>query len=304
MKALSISRTLPLAVSMVLTGGCSSLPSETNIPRTIDPAHASDAASLPALASLDYRAGPGPHPRQTLPPDIESILVSLPASGLGLPAVDLPKLLNQSRAFVLEIPRINGRPDRLVSASTPLGAEFWLRSFESENPDITGYLVQLRIDCRLLIDMPNGIELALARTQCIKKERSGFDSGLRAYRKVKNQSIEDLTGTIDPPEETLGAKALQQYAKATASSPFPDDSRIDRVPVIRWIVGSDPDDPLPKDRHTFGYGSFAHAGFLIWDGERFETRATVPVALWPCIDRTPQNDSWACPTDDRFVTPD
>jgi hypothetical protein len=304
LKALSLFRILTLPVSMVLTGACSALPSGTSISQTIDPAHPSAAPSLPALGSLDYRADPESNTRQVLPADIEAILLSLPVSSLGLPAVDLPTLLNQSTAFVLEIPRINGRPDRLVSASTLPGAEFWIRSFESENPDVSGYLVQLRIDCRLVTGTSNGIELAPARTQCIERKRSGFDSGLRAYRKVKSQPIEDLTGTIDHPDGILGAKVLQQYAKATASPPYPDDSRIDRVPVIRWIVESDPDEPLPKDGNTYDGGYLAHAGFLLWNGDHFETRATVPAALWPCIDTTPQNDSWACPKDDRFVAPD
>ncbi|HAY42683.1 MAG TPA: hypothetical protein DCY59_03655 [Micrococcaceae bacterium] len=304
MKTASLSRTLPWAVSALLIGACSSSPSEMDTSQKIEPTHPSNAPSLPALGNLDYRAGPGPQTRQALPPDIESIIASLPASDLSLPAIDLPMLLNQSRAFVLEIPRISERPDRLVSARALPGAEFWVRSFESENPDVTGYLVQLRIDCRLLTNVPSETWLTLARTQCVNNERSGFDSGLRAYRKTRNQPIEDLTGTIVRPEEALGTKVLRRYATATASLPFPDSTRIDRVPVIRWIVESDPDNPLSKDAHTFGNGSFAHAGFLLWNGERFETRITVPTALWPCIDKTPQHDSWACPKDDRFVTPD
>lgn len=298
-----LSRIIVLAGSVLFTGACASTQHAANISKPVEPpSPSSSAQSLPALGNLDYRARSELGTLQPLPSDIANIVLSFPVADLGLPAIDLLAIVRQSKAFVLEIPRIGERPDRLINAFGPLGSELWVRSFESESPDVAGYLVQLSIDCRLVLNTPNEVALNNARTQCEKMERSGFNTGLRAYRKANNLPIEDLTGTIVHPEETLGAEVLQQYEKATASSPFPDDSRIDRVPVIRWIVEADPDDPLPEDRHTFGYGSFAHAGFLLWNGDHFETRTTVPAALWPCIDKTPQKDSWACPKDDRFVT--
>lgn len=126
-------------------------------------------------------------------------------------------------------------------------------------------------------------------------------SGLRAYLKIAGQPLKDVTANITSPERMLGTGTQQGYEQQGASLPFLDGSRLDRVPVARWIVESDPDNPLRKDAHTFGKGSFAHAGFLLWNGNHFETRTTVPATLWPCIDKTPQKDSWACPKDDRFV---
>ncbi len=138
---------------------------------------------------------------------------------------------------------------------------------------------------------------------CADSLTSRLSSGLRAYRKVAGQPIEDVTAQLTPPEQVLGKVALKRYEQLGASGPFLDDSRLDTVPVARWIVESDPENPLPKDAHTFDSGNYVHAGFLLWNGDHFETRATVPATLWPCPVDPPQKDPWRCPKDDIFVTP-
>ncbi|MGV8960616.1 MAG: hypothetical protein ACOH1V_09530 [Stenotrophomonas sp.] len=106
-----------------------------------------------------------------------------------------------------------------------------------------------------------------------------------------------MTATLAPPESMLGARTYQYYQLLGANPLFLDDSRLDLVPVAGWEVEADPEQPLPKGTHTFDGGNVAHAGFLVWNGDHFESRVTLPAALGLC----PSDVPLRCLTDDRFV---
>ncbi|MGV8960615.1 MAG: XVIPCD domain-containing protein [Stenotrophomonas sp.] len=286
-----------LAALLLSSAACASAPPA---PTPSDAPAASGTPSLPGLSNPSYHV-PVNTRSQPLPSDIADLLLSLSSSDLGLPGGTLQVAVSRAKASIMEVPRIAGRPDRLISALAPRDSALWVRTFESENPDITGYLVQVDIDCRMLQDLPKDASLEAAQAQCSTKARRGFGGQLRAYLKTGNHPAEDITHTITPPEQLLGAEVMNRYLKATASEPFPDGTRLNRVPVIRWVVEADPDDPLAKDENTFAWGNKAHVGFLLWNGDHFETRATVPAALWPCPMDASHEDSLLCPKDDRFV---
>ncbi|PPU70048.1 hypothetical protein XpiCFBP4643_00225 [Xanthomonas pisi] len=122
---------------------------------------------------------------------------------------------------------------------------------------------------------------------------------MRAYRIVDGK-VEDVTASIRQPKEALGSELYDRYQAAGAGDAFLDDSRLDQVPVGRWIMELDPEQPLAEDApRAFDRGMLVHAGFFLWNGDHFENRDTVPARLWPCTDRPSE-----CNKEDRYVTAD
>lgn len=263
----------------------------------------SGTPSLPGIPYLGFPSRVEDAPPQSLPQEIADLLLSLPPADFDLPAMALQQAMQKTIGTVVEIPHIPGRPDRLMKMYAVRNSAFWVRTFESETPGTQGYLVQVKIDCDMLRNVPADSNADSPWRRCIDSDRPSMGNGLRAYRKVAGQPLADVTASITPPQHLLGADTEKRYQQQGASLPFLDGSRLDRVPVARWIVEADPENPLRKDAHTFGKGSYAHAGFLLWNGDHFETRTTVPAALWPCPRNPPQKDPWQCPKDDRFVSP-
>jgi hypothetical protein len=236
---------------------------------------------------------------KSLPKDIANFMLSLPPTDFRATPDVWQHTMLQAIGGMMVIPRITGRPDRRISMVAPVGSSIWIRTFESENPDITGYLIQVRFGCELLKDSPVQLPEGSVQAICTEYPNGWIGSGLRAYRKVAGQPIEDVTARLTPPGQVLGTDTLERYEQLGAGGgPFLDDSRLDMVPVARWIIESDPENPLPEDAHTFDGGNLTHAGFLLWNGDHFETRATVPASLWPC----PPDQPSSCTDDDRFVT--
>lgn len=313
MKTCSLHRIAHLPGLLLSLAACASTPpgdlaasaadQQPSIPPA--PAETVTTSGIPSLPGIPYLSLPRPPddaPRQPVPQDIADLILALPPADLDVPATALQQAMQKTIGTVMEVPRIPGRPDRLVKMYAAHNSAFWVRTFESENPDIQGYLLQVKIDCELLRDIRLDSTVGSPWRRCFDSDRPSMGSGLRAYLKIAGQPLQDVTASITSPEYMLGTVTQQSYERQGASLPFLDGSRLDRVPVARWIMESDPDNPLRKDAHTFGKGSSVHAGFLLWNGDHFETRNTVPVTLWPCIDKTPQKDSWACPKDDRFIT--
>ncbi|WP_145974294.1 hypothetical protein [Stenotrophomonas pictorum] len=257
----------------------------------------SSTPPLYGMTSLDISMPETHIDLKELPEDIANFALSLPPTDfLATPDV-WQYTVQQAIGGMIVIPRVTGRHDRRISMVAPVGSSMWIRTFESDNPAITGYLIQTQIGCELLKRSPIRSLENNAQSTCTDFRQKWVGSGLRAYIKVAGQPIEDVTTQLTPPQQVLGEKTLKRYEQLSAGGPFLDDSRLDTVPVARWIVESDPDNPLPEDAHTFDGGYLAHAGFLLWNGDHFETRATVPAALWPCPSELP-----SCLEDDRFVT--
>lgn len=253
---------------------------------------------LPGVTSLGMSMPETRIALKGLPKDIEDLVLSLPPADFRATPDIWQYTVRQAIGGMMLIPRITGRPDRRISMVSSGDSALWIRTFESENPAITGYLIQVRFGCELVKDSPIQLPEGSAQDICLGYPNAWIGSGLRAYRKVTGQAIEDVTAQLTPPEQVLGEETMERYRQLGADGPFLDDSWLDRVPVARWIVESDPENPLPEDAHTYDGGYLAHANFLLWNGDHFETRATVPASLWPC----PPNRPSSCIDDDRFVT--
>lgn len=178
--------------------------------------------------------------------------------------------------YVVQLATTHATPEYLATDEQGPYFHYWIRSFSGTERGVTGYLVQV--------------------TGCIESKKNQY--GLHAYRVVEGQAPEDITSSILDPDALLGSKAVKRYMTLGASGFFADTSRLAEVPVLRWIMEADPDRGLPdNDPQVFDSGALLHGGFVVWNGERFESRKTVPAALWPCPAEKPS----LCPEDDRFV---
>ncbi len=312
MKTTPLLRLTALPAMLLSLAACASIPAGTlstpapdqSAPATNAPAPSQPVTpSLPGLAGLNHSAPPGVR-TQPFPQDIADFLLSLPAADIQVPRSALQSVLQQARGYVIEVPRIPGRPDRRISASShPYFPYFiWVRTFESQTPGVIGYLVEVSVSCESLRDAPVDTSITAAQARCADPEVDRIASGLHVYRKAAGQPIENVTAQLLPPEHFLGgAGNLRRYEHLSGGRLFLDASRLDLVPVARWVMEADPDQGFPEDPHTFDSGNYIHAGFLLWNGDHFETRATVAAALWPCPADPSQEDPWRCPKNDRFV---
>lgn len=295
-----------LVTSLLILAGCSRDDNATSViaapaePPSAVVATQQQTAPLPGLASLNTRTTPNGH-KGPVPKNISNLLLSLPSMDLQVPRPLLQSILKQANAYIVEIPRIAGRSDvRMTLSSHPRFPYFvWARSFQGDTPGTIGYLVQVSVDCGELQHAQADPQIASARTACAKPGMERLDSGLRAYRVEAGQAPEDMTANLTRPEATLGTELYQRYQHQGGSTLFLDDSRLDQVPVSRWVMEFDPEQPLATDAaRAFDHGAQAHAEFLVWNGDHFESRDTVPTTLWPCPPQAPS----LCTDDDRFVT--
>lgn len=283
-----------LLLSLLLLASCTSVPAPI--------AHATDTESLPGLA------GPRLWKSKYIPATeaISRFLLSLPTQDvLASPALRQRYL--QGKVLVQELPDQGDGRDYLVVDKNGSWYGFWIRSFHGARPELTGYLVQVRGLCAdLKATTPTGTPLAAAaERQCSTAGPPWeFDSGMRAYRVIEGQPPEDVTASIAPDPAVSSKAMLEQYASVGASGVFADEHNLDQVPVFRWVVEFDPEQTSTSpDPPIFNGGHNAHAGFIVWNGERFERRTTVPRALWPCraaghpVECPPRS-----PNGDPFVT--
>ncbi len=285
-----------LLLSLSLLTACASTPATAE--------GVSTSQRLPSLAYPNIQGGKA----ERAPATLSRLLLSLSTHEV-LASVQLRQSYLEGEVLVKEITGRAGQPDYLVMDSDGSQYGFWIRSFQGARPELTGYLVEVRGSCAGLLgtDPAYANPVAEAVRQCRAAGAAHFDSGLRAYRVIEGQAPEDVTASIAP--DPVATKATLRISDALGASPFfADDSNLDTLPVFRWIVESDPEQPLPVyNPHTFYGGHRAHAGFVVWNGENFERRNTVPASLWTC-ERWLDEDGTilpcppATPEGDRFVT--
>lgn len=219
------------------------------------------AASEEGLPGLTRVSG-SPHvPGRAgpLPPDAKRIL-----SVLGC-------ILDEAaRVRVTYVPGIDGRRDLMVTDESGPHYRYWLRSF-SGSGDTTGYLLQL-----------NGCPVSTV--------------GMRAYIAHGNAAPQDVTASVLANSALPDASRMAAYAEAGVSDLFAFTEQLDTVPVVRWVAEPDVDRPIAKDARTFDHTSLVHAGFLVWEKDRFTFHWTIPASLWPCSG----SQTISC-SDDPFV---
>lgn len=234
-----------------------------------------------------------------LPQHIATFLRNIPGNHSFLTAKERKEAAQNKQRFKA----VNGfgaRPDYVVSIEH-LGA-FWIRSFEGKDPDSTIYLVY-GPECDANWSNPN----KPAETKCLS--HADRMRKFKLYRVHKNGLPQDVTKELVPPLPELTAAEGNRYGRyikpkgsAKSTDIKLDITRLQYVPVLRWVLASDEEgDYEPPRMPTSDPRTFkeyedsaprAHFGFLAWNGARFKTYKTVPASLWPC--RTVQPGKLAC----------
>jgi len=265
------------------------------------PPSASDSASGPPVRLPGLPSASGPQvdaPRlQPLPAAVAAAIAALPTRDVLVPA-DIRRHTLAQDAYVIDLPQPDGRHDYLVADNNGPAFRYWVRTFSGTVPNVTGYLMQLRVPCSELATAADRSDQA--QQQCSTPGATVADTGLRAYRVVDGQTPEDITGEFASATIAALRQTRDAYQDKGVGDVFADASRLAQVPVLRWVAETDPEQPLPATAAgAFDHGSQVHAGFIAWDGERFVYRLTVPAAQWPC----PPGKPSLCTKDDRFVIP-
>ena len=291
-----------LLLSFSLLAGCSSLSAApAGLAPVTEAPHGLGSAGGPQFQGGNYRPAPE---------IISRFLLSLPADKILVSPASRLRYL-QGDVLVKQVQGEAGNRNYVVADRNESSYGFWIRSFQGSSPELTGYLVEVRGKCAGLdgTDPAYAAPVAEAVRQCGVTGAGHFDSGIRAYRVIEGQAPEDVTASIAPDPAVARARR-GRYADIGASEIFADDMNLDQVPVFRWTIETEPDQPISvSDPHTFYNGHRVHAGFVVWNGERFEKRKTVPRALWPCEKwRDDDGNVLPCPEatpeGDRFVTGD
>lgn len=242
-------------------------------------------------------------PLERAPEDIERLLLGLKTADSGLPLAARRGMLQ--RAEILVVPNEDGPPDRYLRLKHEADGLYFsatVRTLAGVRPQDTVYLLQTGSE----IDGCVGLKALLVpgervgRKFCVFDEEQGAARiqaraaprfGFTAYR-LDGQRVDDVTRRVLPDDPLLRASDRASYAVHDETGAHPgvsvDMSRLPEVPVLRLYVELGDGGGLPRDHpraFSAGYPGdvhIAHFGFLVWNGQRFDLRNTVPRALWPC----------------------
>jgi hypothetical protein len=155
-------------------------------------------------------------------------------------------------------------------------------------------------------------EQGAARIRISAEQRFGF----LAYRLDARGRSHEVTRRVLPDDPLLRLPDRARYTAHDESGGRPgvsvDISRLSEVPVLRLYVELGDGGGLPRDDARAFPGGYpgpahtAHFGFLVWNGQRFDLRNSVPRALWPCTndaDFSPSGQSCLERDPDPFVVP-
>lgn len=185
------------------------------------------------------------------------------------------------------------RPD--ILASIEHSGTFWIRSFEGTDPEITVYAVYgPSCDDDPYMKRKSVEERCLSGAPYVMRE-------LKIYRVRSGEAAEDVSGELLPIPPGLTPAEQGRYGiylRPEAEGPAMDTdigldvTRLAQVPVMRWVLRpvqeGEHEPPAMPESDPRAFLDFdwrnhaAHFGFLVWTGEHFELRETVPADLWPC----------------------
>lgn len=288
----------PTLAALCLLAGCAAAGPGPKSP----PAWVTAPAAVEAvLATGRCETPPADDPYGLLPPErmcegrvpapVAALLRALPEAVFHLSRERLERDLTGPTKFTA-MRGMGARPDVMV-----WGNGWEVRSFEGPDPQTTFFQVIGPFDCGKATHESR----YAATSSCAAPALAG-----RGYRVHKGVPV-DVSARLLP-KEPADAKAYRHYAALRGELQGPDESRLARVPVMRWYMTFDPEDPNPdtlpdSDPRVFGGENYAHLGFIVWNGREWAPYTTVPRAYWPCHPVEPGTRPCATfdETHDRFV---
>ncbi len=266
-------------------------------------------------------------PLDRAPEDIERLMVGLKTDESGLPLAVRRGMLRRVEA--IDVPRTDRAPDRYLRMKHEADGGYFsaiVRTFAGIRPEDTVYLLQVASE----IDTCAGLKALLGpgervgRKFCVFDEEQGsartqpgadkrFD--VSVYRLDDRGRAHNITGRVLPGDPLHKLPDRDRYAVRDQigwhSGTWVDMSRLSEVPVLRLYVELGEGRSLLRDHpraFTAGHPGpayTAHFGFLVWNGQRFDLRDTVPRALWPCTydESSPSGQSCLERDPDPFVVP-
>lgn len=207
----------------------------------------------------------------TMPAHLAAVLVAIPEAQIHLPRAWRERELSQ-RAWFKAVPGDGQRPDFLAVQD-----KLWVRSFEGADPNTTVYLVSAPFECvdGRLLDAGAAEPVRVPAGSC----RKAFVQE-RVYRVTGNAAPVDITAEVMPARPVLGEAEKKRYAGRGGQLTL-DHSKLQYGPAMRWYVRFDQGSASSEPR-SFGEWNRVHQGFVVWTGQRFETRDTLPRSQWPC----------------------
>lgn len=290
------------------------------------------AALWPALAMAQDEPW---MPLERAPQDIEHLLMGLKTADTGLPLAVRRGMLQRVEA--IDVPRADGASANGPNTAGP--ADRYLRMRHEDNgmyfsanvrvlagarPEDTVYLLQVasEVDTCAGLKALLGADDRVGRRFCVYDEEQGVARiqsgaeqrfGFTAYRLDGRGNARVVTRRVLPEDPMLSLPKSEAYGVHDETGAHPgvrvDMSRLSEVPVLRLYAELGDGSGLPRNHPRAFPGGYpgpvhtAHFGFLVWNGERFELRNTVPRALWPCTydDGSPSGRSCLPRDPDPFV---
>ncbi|NOT88291.1 MAG: hypothetical protein HOP03_08905 [Lysobacter sp.] len=282
------------------------------------------AALWPALAMAQEEPWV---PLERAPEEIERLLLGLKTADSGLPLTVRQGMLRRVEA--IEVPRAEGPSDHYLRMKHEGDGVYFnaiVRTFAAARPEDTVYLLQVasEIDTCAGLKALLGADDRVGRKFCAYDEEQGAARihpdaderfGFIAYRLDGRGRAHVVTRRVLPEDPMLNLPKGEAYGvhDETGSDPgvWVDLSRLSEVPVLRLYVELGDSGGLPRDHPRAFPGGYpgrvytVHFGFLVWNGQRFDLRNSVPRALWPCTydDSAPSGQSCLERDPDPFVSP-
>ena len=267
-------------------------------------------------------------PLERAPEDIERLLLGLKTADSGLPLTVRRGMLQRVEA--IEVPRADGPADRYLRMKHEDDGMYFsatVRTLAGARPEDRVYLLQVasEVDSCAGLKVLLGTHDRVGRKFCVYDEEQGAARiqsaaeqrfGFTAYRLDGRGHPRVVTRRVLPEDPMLNLPKGEVYGvhDETGSDPgvWVDLSRLSEVPVLRLYVELGDSGGLPRDHPRAFPGGYpgrvytVHFGFLVWNGQRFDLRNTVPRALWPCTfdaSFSPSGQSCLDRDPDPFIAP-
>lgn len=205
-----------------------------------------------------------------MPAHLANALKAIPEQQLLLPRAARERQLSQ-KAWFKAVPGYGVRPD-FIAVQNGL----WVRSFEGADASTTVYLVSGPFTCvdGRYPDENAGKTLRLSTGSC----REALVEQ-RVYQVTAGGAPQDITAQVMPAQPLLSDADKKRYGVEGAGVQL-DPGKLQYGPALRWYA--DVSTEGKAEPRTYGEWGRLHLGFLVWTGERFESRDTVPRGLWAC----------------------